>query len=496
MAAVNFRKQPVNQNYFNGYNAQQQAKDQQLLGNTPPPSVPVGQAQQAYQQAFPRPNTMQGAVNNVTPVPQLQQPQKQYQYEKPQVPMFMQIEQDYQQKNNPTGFDVDQYKDNTPDGLARNYLTTFAPKTEEDYSKENETTKRILAIGNALRHIGNIVNTSKGGPVQIFNDPVALQQAKYDKEKAERVANAQREAQMERQRMQDAMNLEKLNMDKAMNEFKINMGTAEAKRKADKDANYLKLAQDKAKFDEDYKNRSLASDDAYKQGLLNQGDKRLAETARHNRATEGLSSQRLAVSWYNATHKGKGGGGGSGSGRGSGGGRKGKAIIATSKGYLAGKTDLNSTQYKQLWSYLVSHGHITKAKQAEYMAALNPSQQMDIIKKAVGWAAMNDRTQRGDAFRKVLHDHFGLWESDANGNEIGTVTPKATPKAQPKATHKVTPKATSKVTPKVQAKAPTPSRKLTGPVRPTAKVAPKAAPKRKSRQSAADVQSLNKALGL
>lgn len=44
--------------------------------------------------------------------------------------------------------------------------------------------QRILAIGDAIRHIGNIANTVNYAPAQQFNSPVAEEQARYEKGKA------------------------------------------------------------------------------------------------------------------------------------------------------------------------------------------------------------------------------------------------------------------------------------------------------------------------
>jgi hypothetical protein len=44
--------------------------------------------------------------------------------------------------------------------------------------------QRILAIGDAIRHIGNIANTVNYAPAQQFNSPVAEEQARYERGKA------------------------------------------------------------------------------------------------------------------------------------------------------------------------------------------------------------------------------------------------------------------------------------------------------------------------
>lgn len=79
------------------------------------------------------------------------------------------------------------------------------PKEEERLRKASVMNQRILAIGNALRHIGNIAYTVKGAPSMQFNDPVAEEQARYEKGKAMRDrANQQFYAYQRQKEAQDA----------------------------------------------------------------------------------------------------------------------------------------------------------------------------------------------------------------------------------------------------------------------------------------------------
>lgn len=60
-------------------------------------------------------------------------------------------------------------------------------ETPDEYDRRITTNReRIAAFADAIRHIGNIVNTSKGAPLQVFNDPTAMLEQGYQNRKAQR----------------------------------------------------------------------------------------------------------------------------------------------------------------------------------------------------------------------------------------------------------------------------------------------------------------------
>jgi hypothetical protein len=72
------------------------------------------------------------------------------------------------------------------DYLASMYTT---PEQEERYRKASVQRQRIMAVGDALRHIGNIYNTVNGAPAQTFNSPVQEEKLRYQQEKGIRDAS-------------------------------------------------------------------------------------------------------------------------------------------------------------------------------------------------------------------------------------------------------------------------------------------------------------------
>lgn len=60
-------------------------------------------------------------------------------------------------------------------------------ETPDEYDRRITTNReRIAAFADAIRHMGNIVNTSKGAPLQQFNDPTAMMEQGYQTRKAQR----------------------------------------------------------------------------------------------------------------------------------------------------------------------------------------------------------------------------------------------------------------------------------------------------------------------
>lgn len=64
-------------------------------------------------------------------------------------------------------------------------------ETPDEYDRRITTNReRIAAFADAIRHMANIVNTSKGAPLQQFNDPTAMMEQGYQNRKAQRQKQA------------------------------------------------------------------------------------------------------------------------------------------------------------------------------------------------------------------------------------------------------------------------------------------------------------------
>lgn len=172
-------------------------------------------------------------------------------------------------------------------------------ETPDEYDRRITTNReRIAAFADAIRHMGNIVNTSKGAPLQVFNDPTAMMEQGYQNRKAQR----QKQAALDADAAYKQANLDlKSAAARADQAYKLYLAGLRGDN--------AQLAKDKFDYRKDkdaaaakYKQEKDQRDFEYKQG--------------RDRAKDEQTNRRLNISQYNATHKGSGrgrsgGGGGS-----------------------------------------------------------------------------------------------------------------------------------------------------------------------------------------
>ena len=175
-------------------------------------------------------------------------------------------------------------------------------ETPDEYDRRITTNReRIAAFADAIRHMGNIVNTSKGAPLQVFNDPTTMMEHGYQTRKSQR-------------QKQDA-----LDADAAYKQANLDLKSAAARADQAYKLYLAGLRGDNAQLAKDkfeYRKGKDAATAQYKQ----EKDQRDFEYKKgRDRAKDEQAMQHLAIQQYNATHKGRGGGGRSGkSGSGSG----------------------------------------------------------------------------------------------------------------------------------------------------------------------------------
>lgn len=175
-------------------------------------------------------------------------------------------------------------------------------ETPDEYDRRITTNReRFAAFADAIRHMGNIVNTSKGAPLQVFNDPTAMLEQGYQNRKAQRQKQAAIDA------------------DTAYKQANLDLKSAAARADQAYKLYLAGLRGDNAQLAKDkfeYRKGKDAATAQYKQ----EKDQRDFEYKKgRDRAKDEQAMQRLAIQQYNATHKGRGGGGRSGkSGSGSG----------------------------------------------------------------------------------------------------------------------------------------------------------------------------------
>lgn len=261
-------------------------------------------------------------------------------------------------------------------------------ETDDEYDERiTRNNMRIATLGNALRHLGNLYYTSKGGIPQQFNDPNIELKKGLTERKAERAqkaalasANAYKEAQLQLQR-------DKAEADK---NYK-NMSLYYQGRNADREDNKFNWEKDK----DNWNRNRLTINDAWKQNM----------EERKQKATEGYQRGRLAVENKKATAamlKATGGG--------SGGGSTGSMTnLASPKGHLNRKKELSVYEENQIFNFLRKNGNITN----DYIAgwgSLTPEEKRAKIQFAISYAA-SDPSKNGKRAREYLKKHHNYSET-------------------------------------------------------------------------------------
>lgn len=174
-------------------------------------------------------------------------------------------------------------------------------ETPEEYDRRRTRNMEMMTtLADAMRHMGNIVNTSKGAPLQQFNDPTAMMEQGYQTRKAQRQKEAALDADAAYKQANLSLKERAANAQNAYRELLLGMRDRSNQ-----------LARDKF----DYRQGKDAAAAQYKQ----QKDQRDFEyKQQRDKAKDEQTNRRLSISQYNATHKGSGRGrsgkGGSGSG--------------------------------------------------------------------------------------------------------------------------------------------------------------------------------------
>lgn len=200
--------------------------------------------------------------------------------------------------------------DTKKDGGFFGWIKGLAPKfrpgrrdgeTDEEYDmRHTQNMQRLATFADAIRHMGNIVNTYKGGPLQQFNDPTDYLLAGYEKRNAER-------------RQQDAAD-----RDMAFKQANLSLKERAAEAKNAYDQLNLLLKQNGVDLSKDKFDYQKAKDAAAAKAKAEKDERDFKYKQERDKVKDKQAEKRLGIAEYNATHKGRGGGGRSGSGSGSG----------------------------------------------------------------------------------------------------------------------------------------------------------------------------------
>ena len=194
------------------------------------------------------------------------------------------------------------------DGGFFGWLKSLVPKsrpgkregeTDDEYdARRTRNMQMVATLADAIRHMGNIVNTSKGAPLQIFNDPnVMIEQGRLTR-KAERQKQA------------------KLDADAAQKQAEMTL----KERAAEADRKYkewlMGLKDDAAQLGKDKFQYRKDKDKATAEAKAAKDDRDFKYRQERDKVKDKQAEDRLNIAKYNATHKvsGRSGKGGSGSG--------------------------------------------------------------------------------------------------------------------------------------------------------------------------------------
>ena len=275
-------------------------------------------------------------------------------------------------------------------------------ETPDEYDRRITTNReRIAAFADAIRHMGNIVNTSKGAPLQVFNDPTSMLEQGYQNRKAQRqkqdaidadaaykqanLSLKERAAEAQRAYQQATLGYKQKAEERAEknDEFNRNFKTAGLQRQLDND-----------KFNQAYKTASLE------------------ESVRSHKASEGLRAQSNAISsarlslasakfaYEQAQNSNDGG--------------KSIKSLPTANGYITRNNDLSTIEKKAIWQWMDKKGWLTKEFKSDW-DILTPQQRGEKINGAIAWAARQGGA-RGKMFLDLLQRSYRYKPVNASAN--------------------------------------------------------------------------------
>ena len=313
-----------------------------------------------------------------------------------------------------------------PDYLASLYTS---PQQEEELRKSSVNKQRVMALADALRHIGNIYHTTRYSPSQQFSSPVLEERNRYLQEKAVRDANnykfqtyQQAKAAQEAKIRQAERDFE-YKVGKDARDYELNKQKADAYLKAQeaqrgyteaRTANETKRGEG---IEADNRLKSYKAEIAPQEFELKKRNTESQIAARKDASARGWANYNLSVRREQRMSKG-----------GSYAGTDGKRDLYSSpdgSSYSFPKGMINSKTINTIYGYMLRKGLIDN----DYDVT-NDGEKWDSIMKAAG-----SSKQGHDAFiyhaKRLGYNYEGGMSPDVVQKYWGgTAQPKAQPKAQ------------------------------------------------------------------
>ena len=241
--------------------------------------------------------------------------------------------------------------------------TFTTPEQEQKYAKQSKTRMGIVALADALRHLGNIYHTTKYSPSQQFNSPVQQEYALYKQGKAERDKD---NYMIQQQRLQQA----KWEAEQAYKAATLGWKAKDyaiKERAADR-------ADAKAKQDQENWQKNFEANQGWRDYQKERQTKMDDHRIENDKANLDIKRQHLAVSWANLqetraqhawTRQNSGGGGGTAAAG------KQKVFFSGKYGDVSRSQNLTLDEGVSMVKQMRDMGWVTPQKYNEYMSALN-----------------------------------------------------------------------------------------------------------------------------
>ena len=280
-------------------------------------------------------------------------------------------------------------------------------ETPDEYDRRRTRNMEMMTtFADAIRHMGNIVNTTKYAPSQQFNDPTSMLEQGYQNRKAQRQKQAALDADAAYKQANLSIKERAAEADRAYKQLNLNLKQQAAERavKSDDFNQRYKEVGLQRQLDNDKFNHDLAG-------------KKFDETKRHNAVAERQSAARIAlaqerngIARARLAHSIATDGSGEG---------KGNSLtnLSSPSGHLNRKKDLNSIEKKQITQHLIQNGYINKKNldaYKMYQSMDNAQLANDLQNYWIAYAA-NMPGKKGDDFRSILKNHYMYGETSTVG---------------------------------------------------------------------------------
>jgi hypothetical protein len=266
-----------------------------------------------------------------------------------------------------------------------------SPQEEERLRKASVANQRILAIGDALRHIGNIANTVNYAPSQQFTNPVVEEEQRYQKGKALRDA-----ANLKYYTYQQAKAAQEQKARQWEQQFQLN--AANAASQAAYRQEQARIAAERAANQKAYQEGNLARQTKADEARNRYNEARLKQDKWYKGASLGIQNRRLADQQRRTTAYVN---------RQSSGGGSGVAPLDTPKGRITPNGRSYSNQLLQMWGYASQNNLLKETEQMKRLRELGLSKEADEMKRQQVMDLLRTNQSLADYAEKRLGWSYG-----------------------------------------------------------------------------------------